>query len=188
MDPYRRDRNKKKRNPYDFFGFDDDFFDDMFNDRFFDDFKRMTEEMFRMLSNAQPGHSYVHGYNVRVGPDGKPRISEFGNHPVQSDKGKSLISEEREPLTDVMEGEKEVTITVEIPGVEKQDIDLRATENELEIRVNTPQRKYQKIVDLPVEVKPKTTKATYKNGILDVVIKRKEQKKDEDTSYRVNIN
>lgn len=184
MDPYRKDRNRKRKHPFDFFGFDDEFFDDPF----FSDFKRMRDEMFRMLSNAQPGRSYVHGYSVRVGPDGKPRITEFGNHPVQSDKGKSLISEEREPLTDVMEGEKEVTITVEIPGVEKQDIDLRATEDELEINVNAPQRKYHKVVDLPVDVKPKTTKATYKNGILDVVIKRKEQKKDGDTGYRVNIN
>jgi HSP20 family molecular chaperone IbpA len=41
-------------------------------------------------------------------------------------------------------------------------------------------------VDIPCNVKPKTTKATYKNGILDVVVKRKGKKKPGE-GYRVNI-
>ena len=56
----------------------------------------------------------------------------------------------------------------------------------LEIKVDTPKRKYHKRLDLPCDVQPKTTKATYKNGILDVVIKRKEKKKPGD-GYKVNI-
>ena len=101
-------------------------------------------------------------------------------------EGEPTISEEVEPLTDIIEADNDVSITVELPGVEKDDIDLNVTDNALEIKVDTPQRKYQKTLDLPCDVKPKTTKATYKNGILDVVINRKEKKKD-GTGYKINI-
>ena len=187
MSSDEKDRNRRRRDPFNFFGFDDRFFDDMFDDQMLDDFRRMAEEMFRMMSNAQPGKSYVHGINIRIGPDGKPRLEEFGNHRVKSDKGKSSISEDREPLTDIIEGKEDVSVTVELPGVEKEDIDLRVIEDELEITVDTPQRKYHKKVNLPVDVKPNSTKATYKNGILDVSIQRKRKKKEDKNGYKVNI-
>jgi len=47
-------------------------------------------------------------------PDGKPRIEDFGNKPIKSPDGEQLISEEREPLTDIIEGDEDVAITVEI--------------------------------------------------------------------------
>jgi HSP20 family protein len=183
-----KDRFKRRKDPFNFFGLDDRFFNDMFDDRIFDDFKRMAEELFRMMENAKPGKSYVHGYSIRVGPDGKPHLEEFGNHHLRSNKGETSISEDREPLTDVIESSEDVSVTIELPGVDKEDIDLRVVEEELEIRVNTPQRKYHKIVHLPVDVKPKTTKATYKNGILDVSIQRKRKKMKEENGFKVNIN
>ncbi|OYT57776.1 hypothetical protein B6U70_02030 [Euryarchaeota archaeon ex4484_162] len=184
MDPFRRDRDKRrKRNPFDFFGFDDEDFE-----RIFEEMQRMLERMFRDIpfDQIEWNKPFVHGFSIRIGPDGKPKIEEFGNKPSITPDGERIISEEREPLTDVIEGDEEVSVTVEIPGVEKDDIDLRVTEDSLEINVDTPQRKYHKIVELPCEVKPKTTKATYKNGVLDVVIKRKEKKKKGE-KYRVSI-
>ena len=182
-----RDKRKKRRNPFDMFGFDDDFIRDIFNDeRVIDDIRRMTEEMMKMFSSAQPGKPIVHGFKIRFGPDGKPQIEDFGNRPIKSPEGEPLISEEREPITDVIEGDDDVAVTVELPGVEKEDVDLNVIRDALEIKVDTPQRKYHNNLDLPCGVKPKTTKATYKNGILDIVIKRKEKKKPGD-SYRVNI-
>ena len=187
MSSDKNDKNKKRKDTSDIFGFNNRFLKDFFDDDLMDDFQRMAEEMFKILSNAQPGKSYVHGYSVRVGPDGKPHFEEFGNRRVKSSNGKSAISEDREPISDIIEGKKYVSVTVEIPGVEKDDIDLRVTEKELEITVDAPQRKYHKIIDLPAEVKPKTTKATYKNGILDVVVKRKCISKDEDKGFKVDI-
>lgn len=179
--------NRRRRNPFDDFGFDDDFIKDIFNDdRMMDDIKRMAEEMMKMFSNAQPGKPFVHGFKVQLGPDGKPRIEDFGNKSIRTPSGEPMVSDEREPLTDIIEGDNDVAVTVEMPGVEREDIDLNATNDTLEIKVDTPQRKYHKKLDLPCDVRPKTTKATYKNGVLDVVIKRKEKKKPGD-SYRVNI-
>jgi len=191
MDPFDEEddnnRRRRRRNPFDMFGFDEDFIKDIFNgERVRDDIKRMTEEMMKMFSNAQPGKPYVHGFKINVGPDGKPHIEDFGNKQIKSPDGESIISEEREPITDIIEGDNDVAVTVEIPGVEKNDIDLNVENDILEIKVGTPNRKYHKRLDLPCDVIPKTTKATYKNGILDVVIKRKEKKKP-GSGYKVNI-
>jgi len=190
MDPFddnEENNRRRRRNPFDNFGFDDDFFKEIFNDdRVMDDIKRMTEEMMKMFSNAQPGKPFVHGFKVQLGPDGKPRIQDFGNKSIKSPNGQPTVSDEREPLTDIIEGDNDVAVTVEMPGVEKNDIDLNVTNDTLQIKVNTPQRKYHKNLELPCDVLPKTTKATYKNGILDVVIKRKNKKKPGD-SYKVNI-
>lgn len=182
MDPYRKDINRRRKDPFDFFGFDDEF------ERMFREMERMMERTFRMANNKlEPGKSFVRGFHIRVGPDGIPHIDEFGNHQIPSDKGETSISEEREPLTDVIESPTDISVTMELPGVEKKDIDLRVTEKELEIIVNTPQRKYHKTVEFSGEVKPKTTKATYKNGILDVVMqRRKVEQKDED-GYHIDI-
>ena len=113
-------------------------------------------------------------------------MEEFGNRQLKDSEGEPLISDEREPLTDIIEGNEEVSVTVEIPGVDKEDINLNVEESTLEITVDSPYRKYHKIVDLPCDVQPKTTKATYKNGVLDVVIRRKDKKKKGE-GYKVNI-
>ncbi len=70
------------------------------------------------------------------------------------------------------EEEEVIKVVAEVPGVEKDDINLNASERKLIISVDTPQRKYYKEVDLPAEVDPKSTKASYKNGVLEVVLKK----------------
>ena len=86
----------------------------------------MWEKAFQDIpfDEMEPGKSYIRGYSINMGPDGKPKIQEFGNRPKKISDGKPIISEEREPVTDVIESDKDVCITVEVPGVEKHDIDF----------------------------------------------------------------
>jgi len=114
----------------------------------------------------------VYGYSIKIGPDGKPIIREFGN--VRPGRRPEIVSlsETREPLVDVFEEDDTVKVVAEVPGVEKKDINLNASENKLIISVDTPQRKYYKEVDLPAEVDPKSASASYKNGVLEVVLKK----------------
>ncbi len=146
------------------------------------EFRRMVEEMQRGLADAfknlgaDPSKSFVSGFSVKVGPDGKPTFSSFGNKPQvkanpQNPAGiPQVIADEREPLTDVIDDGARIAITMELPGVTREDINLNMTEGELEIGVDTERRKYHKRVKLPAKVDPKTTKATYTNGILDVTV------------------
>jgi len=114
----------------------------------------------------------VYGYSIRIGPDGKPVIREFGNVRPGRETEIVELSEAREPLVDVYEEEDVIKVVAEVPGVDKNDINLNASERKLIISVDTPQRKYYKEVDLPAEVDPQSAKATYKNGVLEVVLRK----------------
>jgi HSP20 family protein len=60
--------------------------------------------------------------------------------------------------------------------VNKSDIQIDSTGNSLTINVNSPNRKYHKAVELPSEVEPETSKASYNNGVLEVSLKKTKQK------------
>jgi len=144
-------------------------FDDIFEE--FDRIGEMMEEMMRRAFEPQTRGArnygpYVYGFSMSVGPDGKPVIREFGN--VQKGRFRPQVREEREPLVDIMEEEKDVVIVAELPGVEKEDINLHTTEDCLTIFVDTPQRKYHKELTLPARVDPNSARASYKNGVLEV--------------------
>ena len=66
---------------------------------------------------------------------------------------------------------------MELPGVEKKEIDLKSQDHELEVTVDNPLRKYYKKLSLPAEVEPKSITANFKNGVLEVQLKRVEPKK-----------
>ena len=78
----------------------------------------------------------------------------------------------REPLTDLIEHDDHFTVTMELPGVEKKDINLETTDDELEVSVDTPLRKYYKKLHLPCEIDSGTISASFNNGVLDVNIKQ----------------
>ena len=73
-----------------------------------------------------------------------------------------------------METDGEIKVVAELPGVEKKDIKLYGTEDTLTISVDNPERKYYKKVELPSRVDTKKTKATYKNGVLEITLKKRE--------------
>jgi HSP20 family protein len=116
---------------------------------------------------------------MKVGPDGKPEIHEFGNVKPQRN-GLPHVQEEREPLVDVVETDECVQVVAELPGVEKEDIKLSGTETTLTIAVDNPQRRYFKEVSLPVKVRVREAKSQYKNGVLEVSL----PKADGDKSSR----
>jgi len=130
---------------------------------------------------------FVYGYSVTVGPDGKPKVREFGNFKAETRLGEPHldIKEKREPLADVIPGDGEVRVIVELPGVEKKDIKLSGTEDKLTISVDTPERKYFKEVELPAKVETKKATSTYKNGVLDITIPKKKEEKTK--SEPINI-
>ena len=122
---------------------------------------------------------FVYGYSVTVGPDGKPKVREFGNFKAETRMGKPYmdVKEKREPLADVINTDGEVRVIVELPGVEKKDIKLSGTENKLTISVDTPERKYFKEVELPAKVDSKKATSKYKNGVLDITVPKKKEEK-----------
>jgi len=166
-------------------------------DEMFKDMDEMMREEFRKASERAPKDlirertlpdgtkvkewgPFVYGYSIKMGPEGRPKVREFGNIKPGTRMGRPQVNirEQREPLVDVLETDGEVKVIAELPGVEKKDIKLHATEENLTISVDTLKRKYYKEVQLPTNVDPKQADSAYKNGVLEVTLKqRKEEKK-----------
>ncbi|MEK6919872.1 MAG: archaeal heat shock protein Hsp20 [Thermoproteota archaeon] len=161
----------------------------------FEGFDRSFEEMFKGLelpkelvrerklpdgATIREMGPFVYGYSFSVGPNGKPVVREFGNVKPSMGGGrfgtprpKLSVKEEREPLVDAIVHDDIVKVVAELPGVEKLDIVLQCDGRNLTIKVDTDRRRYYKDLELPVEVDPDTSKATYKNGVLELVLTRK---------------
>jgi molecular chaperone GrpE len=82
------------------------------------------------------------------------------------------IKAQREPMLDIIEDDRSISITVELPGVDKENIDLIVDKNLLTLTTTEATRKYHKELSLSSEVDPDTAEATYRNGVLDVVLKK----------------
>jgi HSP20 family protein len=129
----------------------------------------------------------VYGYSMTIGPDGKPKIREFGNvrsSPLRGGGGGGssfstpLISSEMQPLADVITTDTEVKVVVEMPGVSKENIKVNAYDSSVEITTTgQEERKYREVVEIPPETDIETAKSIYKNGILEITFKKKEQTK-----------
>lgn len=148
--------------------------DDLFGSDFAQIEEMMNELMKRGFEDIQEGKPAVYGFNIRVGPEGKPVIEEFGN--VKPGKRGPEISEEREPLVDVIDRDADITVIAELPGVHKDDIHADVKDSSLEISVAAPDRRYHKLVELPAKVDRKSARATYKNGILEIVLRKLEKR------------
>ncbi len=167
-----------------------------FPDRLFEQFDAMFERMFKEMTSDLPKEAfterklpdgstarqfgpYVYGYSMTMGPDGKPVVREFGNVKPSHRRGMFGVPEAklepidaREPLVDVNEDAEHVKVVAELPGVEKRDIQMKCAEDLLTISVNTPSRKYRKEIALPNAVDPDTSKATYNNGVLEIMLRK----------------
>jgi HSP20 family protein len=131
---------------------------------------------------------FVYGYSVTVGPDGKPKVKEFGNFKAETHMGQpSLdVKEKRDPLADVIDADGEVRVIVELPGVEKEDIKLSGTDDKLTISVDAPDRKYFKEVELPAKVETEKATSQYKNGVLDITVPKKKAPKSKSKQIKID--
>jgi HSP20 family protein len=154
--------------------------------------KRAPKELIRERtlpngSKVKQWGPFVYGYSVTVGPDGHPHMREFGNIKPGTSMGRPRVNikEQREPLVDVMETNGEVRVIAELPGVEKKDIKLHGNANALTISVDSPQRKYFKEVQMPVKIKPKQAKSSYKNGVLEITVHKQKEEKPKGESIEI---
>ena len=123
--------------------------------------------------NSTVKHSNIQGFSIKVGPDGKPKIRELTNSQPPLDEPR--IDVDPEPLVDIIEDGESLVVLVALPGVTKNDIDLRVTENCLTVTVDTDDFEWYDELNLPTKVKTKSASASYRNGVLEVRLERLEK-------------
>ncbi|RLG52223.1 MAG: Hsp20/alpha crystallin family protein [Thermoproteota archaeon] len=97
----------------------------------------------------------------------------------------------RQPLADVYETDRDIVVVVEVPGVDKKDVKINATENAVEIRAESAreeeergatwhrrERRYigfYRRISLPAKVDPRRAKARFRNGVLEIRLPKVEE-------------
>jgi len=142
-------------------------------------FRSMSNSFFNIgdifeESKRNDSGSCCYGYAMTVGPDGKPVVKEFGN--IKPDQ--LPTSNTREPIVDTIVDEKEkiVKLIAEMPGVEKTDVKIVVEDKIVDLSAEHDEKKYHVKVPLKHKVDENSAKASYKNGILELVFKLVEEK------------
>jgi len=175
-----------------FFDFDEIFGEFGFNGEFMKSIQREFNEIEKMIQSGKlKGKWYIKqidepgrkGYIIQgrfwsdqpiepfypFEPFGPRRRRPMPKRPLEVPE--KALKETREPLTDVFEEDKAVKIYVELPGEEKDDIELNVTEGKVEVKA----KKFYKMIEVStrnIDIGKASSK--YKNGVLEVTIPKKE--------------
>lgn len=146
-------------------------------DKFREEIARIEEEFLKAFNE---GRDFGFGFSL-ASVNGQPveqRIFRIPDAQTQNREYQEQ-TQDREPLVDVLDEKDNTRILVDLPGVEKKDIQLTAEDNTLHINVNTENRKYHKRLELAHAAKNPV--ANYRNGVLEIKIK-----KDEPEDIKIN--
>jgi HSP20 family protein len=107
--------------------------------------------------------------------------------PVALSQGETALS--RTPLVDLVDAGKEFVVKAELPGVEKEDLDVRVTPDSLEIRAVSRREKkedgrdyyfrerayssFERVLPFPEDVLADRAGAELKDGVLEVRVPKK---------------
>jgi len=113
----------------------------------------------------------VYGFSVKMGLGGKPVIEQFGN--IKATERGAIVAEVREPIVDVFDEGEKLVVIAELPGVEESDVSFEVKDDILNLSAEAKDRKYSKEVLLPSPVDADSAESSYKNGILEIKLRKK---------------
>ena len=106
------------------------------------------------------------------------------------------------PAIDMSEKENSILIKLDMPGIEKEDINIIADENNIEVKAKRKEikeekgenffrkersyRSYQREISVPVKINPDNIQAKYSHGVLTLTVEKKEKEKIKKKKIRVN--
>ena len=116
-------------------------------------------------------------------------------------RDESLTTSSFAPAVDVYEDEHQVTLKIEVPGIEEKDIDVRVENNTLTVhgerkiekdekeenyrRVERQYGSFMRTFTLPQTVDTEKVSATYEKGVLKITLPKKAEAKPK--QIKVNI-
>ncbi len=141
-------------------------------EHYFDGFEKEIQDAVKnnIFGGDQSSWPFVAGFSFNMGPEGKPSVQVFGNNPIRADGFRSPINEQ---VVDEKNGL--LRVLLEMPGVEKKDINVEATEESAVVTAENEDRKYRAELSFKAPVRPESGKAEYKNGMLEISFSLKDK-------------
>ncbi|HUI40149.1 MAG TPA: Hsp20/alpha crystallin family protein [Methanothrix sp.] len=145
-----------------------------------DELKKLQKRMNRLLEDL--GLSDLESRYL----DELQRLQKKMSELTEEVEGAPLEEGTMMPLADVRETDEDVVVTMDLPGVEKGDIDITVTDNDLRVvaeretekeveekdyhRRERTCKKFERVVSLPVAVKAEEAKAKLTDGVLEITL------------------
>jgi len=87
---------------------------------------------------------------------------------------KNQLFPRRKSIGNIEDRDEDIVLSADLPGVEKEDIELSVDHNSIAFKAKTEGRDYDFGQSFDFELNPEEVKATFVNGVLDVVVKKAE--------------
>ena len=113
---------------------------------------------------------YIQGYKITTCPDGKTKITRFGNQSLKRIKSNSQITKEFEPLLDIIQTKDNILVVIELPRIINKELKIIASKSRLIITAKRPNGLFEKEIDLPAHINKNKSSAIYKNGVLTITL------------------
>ena len=82
--------------------------------------------------------------------------------------------QKRKEIGSVEDRDIELVLSADLPGIEKEDIELKVDSHSIAFSAKTEERNYDYGQSFDFELNPEEVRATFVNGVLDVVVKKAE--------------
>ncbi len=126
--------------------------------------------------------------------------SVFNDYPSESNRNMGLLEGNWAPAIDVYDSHDDIMIKADLPGMNKEDIEVtihgdtliikgeKKIENKVKeedyIRTERFYGNFNRTLTLPSEIDHEKVNATYKDGVLELILSKKEEKK----TKRIEVN
>jgi len=84
---------------------------------------------------------------------------------------------EPKPLIDILQEKDWITIVAQLAGFNKETLKINVTDQKLTLSAKAKDRRYYKSLNLPKVVIPNIVHTTYKNGVLEIKLKKATEEK-----------
>lgn len=106
-------------------------------------------------------------------PIARRRLPALGPPTAIMEEGRGV----REPAADIVLTPSRIYVTLELPRASKETLEVTATDRHLSVRAGgSGGPRYESEIELPARVDPAAVAATYRNGVLDLSMPRREDR------------
>ena len=131
---------------------------------------RFSHPMNTMLISSKDRNQDSYNFSHHAIPLRRSSTFGFGNIIRSDSSDKRIVNEE--PLTEVIETDKIVSITIDLPEFTKENIEFEIDKYNVIIKANHGESNFFKEIELLCEVDIDSAEISYYNGVLDVIMRR----------------
>ncbi len=135
----------------------------------FDKIEEMVDNLIAKMEeneNFDPNQPVVMGFSLKIDPNGNTQFVEMKPSELDS----TVVEAQPEPFVEIQNQDNAFLITVEMPGLKRENLRLNADDTELVVSTQNTTKNYYKRVRFQEKIDIEKINAEFNNGILEIRI------------------